>query len=61
MLRDAKFDLHWGLYLRREYGCPDQGEMNGTTCFAGRRRIDYAEFLKAQKLAEQIFGLKKKD
>jgi hypothetical protein len=52
------FDHPWGLYVRRLFGCPDQGEMNPETCNLTLGQIDYAEFRKARELAKKLFDFR---
>lgn len=52
------FDLAWNLYLRRLFGCPDEGDTNADTCRPMLGRTDYAEFAKAREQAKRVFDLK---
>lgn len=52
------FDLHWNLYIRRLFGCPDAGELSTDTCHVPTGTTDYREFSKAREAAKKLFDLK---
>jgi hypothetical protein len=52
------FDLHWNLYIRRLFGCPDAGDTNAETCNPAIGQTDYKEFAKARDQAKRLFDLK---
>lgn len=56
--RAVAFDEPWGLYVRRLFGCPDQGEMSPETCNLTLGSTAYAEYAKAREQAKRLFDLR---
>jgi hypothetical protein len=61
MDRALEFDKHWGIALRKMFGCPLVGDTNKETCSSGRAVIDYVEFGKAREMAKILFDLGEKN
>jgi hypothetical protein len=61
---EIKLYQHLGVYIFRKHGCPikDDGHLStpidAADCHPGSAKEEYAEFLKAKKIAMQLWNLK---
>lgn len=56
--RAIEYEKPWNLYVRRLFGCPDDGEVTRETCNVTLGRTDYREFQRAREQAKKLYQLR---
>jgi hypothetical protein len=60
-VRAMEFEKHWNTYIRRLFGCEEEGAITRTDqCKPVLGQIDYKAFLKSKDRAKRVFGLTEK-
>lgn len=58
--RALAFEKCWNPFVRRLFGCAEEGDTAERGCHLARSKVDFDEFRKAREKAKPLFGLRDK-
>lgn len=59
--RVLAFEKHWNVFVRRLFGCPDEGDTRQTGCHLARSKNELGEFEASREKAKPLFGLEDRE